>query len=948
MEYELYKLLLLRNPHEKYGIGEVTPIVMALFTATKELSNSVLYKGLMDTIFMSPFFRRVYQKTPNQPGIIFPHNIGVVQGSQSKHALSAAVFQGILDEANFGDRANQVLNNYNEITRRMTSRFMQGGGHLPGSFWILSSKKETSSFLEEHINQRRDNPNVKIIEAALWEVQAHIKEKWSGVTFPVFAGDSDREPMILVKNEPIPMGIDVSRVIDVPIELADEYEADLLGSLRDTAGISTTSKFKLFRSREQLNNCLILPNLFRSDTIMLSETDDNDRIQNYLNSDFYSVKTKSVPHFIHLDAALGKTGRGGDRFGMAMCHVHSNKEIRRTDFVTGKISTFQELVVMVDFCLGIEARPGQEVAFWKVREFISFLREMGFNLGSINSQYVSRTGNNTYDKRTGMGLITTDGWQCFTGDTKISLTNGTEVPIKDLVGKEFEVYSYDLNDNRIKPGKATNCRVTGKNAKLVKVTLDNGEEIRCTLEHRFLLRDGGYCEARHLATGMSLMPLYRKDDGWGYEKFYEVGTKFWGRTHIKFARMLYPHYKPTRYGQKNQSGHVIHHKDFNKRNNSTENLIFCENNSEHMKYHDTPERRRKTSERLKKWHVEHKEEWRQTVSEAVKKKWETPTPKMLEHTKKFNEAGIAYKRSAEGRLATSLSSSVKQKWRTKEKHNCYKIEITNAMVYEKYIELKTVKKTAEFFGVHREFVRVRMKDGGYVPIFDNKISHEGITAKILFESYLKYLNFNRVASEFKVSKQLIWKRLKDYEPYIEYKSKKGEISYNNHKVSKVEFLEEHGDVYDFEVEEYHNFALTSGVFVHNSKDMQQLLRKQGFEVHSLSVDRTKEPTTSFKKAVMEERVYCPINKILEKELLHLEDTGKHIDHPERYPDGTKGGKDIADAVIGAVWSCMENAHSSQLYSETMLSEMEDFIGDKSDFWSEKNGTFLGALPGRLF
>lgn len=40
----------------------------------------------------------------------------------------------------------------------------------------------------------------------------------------------------------------------------------------------------------------------------------------------------------------------------------------------------------------------------------------------------------------------------------------------------------------------------------------------------------------------------------------------------------------------------------------------------------------------------------------------------------------------------------------------------------------------------------------------------------------------------------------------------------NHKVVRVEYLDECEDVYDIEVADNHNFALAAGVFVHNSKD----------------------------------------------------------------------------------------------------------------------------------
>ena len=51
---------------------------------------------------------------------------------------------------------------------------------------------------------------------------------------------------------------------------------------------------------------------------------------------------------------------------------------------------------------------------------------------------------------------------------------------------------------------------SGHNATLVEVTLDNGEKIHCTPEHKFMLRDGTYCEAKNLHENQSLMSLYTK------------------------------------------------------------------------------------------------------------------------------------------------------------------------------------------------------------------------------------------------------------------------------------------------------------------------------------------------------------------------------------------------------------------------------------------------------
>ena len=98
---------------------------------------------------------------------------------------------------------------------------------------------------------------------------------------------------------------------------------------------------------------------------------------------------------------------------------------------------------------------------------------------------------------------------CFAGDTKVSLLDGTEVPIMDLVGRPpFWVYSCTPNGD-IQPGKAHSVKKTGREETLV-VELDNGETITCTPDHLFMLRNSTYARASDLVPGTSLMPLYRQ------------------------------------------------------------------------------------------------------------------------------------------------------------------------------------------------------------------------------------------------------------------------------------------------------------------------------------------------------------------------------------------------------------------------------------------------------
>jgi len=72
----------------------------------------------------------------------------------------------------------------------------------------------------------------------------------------------------------------------------------------------------------------------------------------------------------------------------------------------------------------------------------------------------------------------------------------------------------------------------------------------------------------------------------------------------------------------------------------------------------------------------------------------------------------------------------------------------------------------------------------------------------------------------------------------------------NHKVKKIEWLTEKMDVYDIEVPNTHNFALTSGVFVHNSA-------KQGRDRHFQAILPLRGKILNIEKA--------RIDKIMENE-----------------------------------------------------------------------------------
>ncbi|WP_367142238.1 RtcB family protein [Moorena sp. SIO1F2] len=105
---------------------------------------------------------------------------------------------------------------------------------------------------------------------------------------------------------------------------------------------------------------------------------------------------------------------------------------------------------------------------------------------------------------------------CFTGDTLVPLADGKSYSLQALASSQREIIVYSCTQTgKIVPAKAT-AKLTRRNQLLLKVVLDNSEEIKCTPDHRFMLRDGSYREARDLKPGTSLMPFYSQIDKDGY------------------------------------------------------------------------------------------------------------------------------------------------------------------------------------------------------------------------------------------------------------------------------------------------------------------------------------------------------------------------------------------------------------------------------------------------
>lgn len=364
---------------------------------------------------------------------------------------------------------------------------------------------------------------------------------------------------------------------------------------------------------------------------------------------------------------------------------------------------------------------------------------------------------------------------CFTGDTKIKLTDGRDLSFNELIeenNKGIKNYCYSINKSgNISISRVRNPSKTRITTELCYVTLDNDELIKCTPDHKFLMRDGTYKEAKDLSPNDSLMPLYidiAKNVNVDHE-YRSSLNNYLTVYNPRHDNYKFIHYLADEYNKRKgmlrtpkENSWVRHHIDFNKYNNNPNNVV-------------------------RYGYVEHWKLHHDNIGILIKKgKFGGNYPEEI-HPGLHSRAG---------------SIGMSKNWENKD-----------------------------FRDRHNERQSKRCKD----PYF-TKRSLLARIVKVLDEIKLNNLeineeNYSRVKSQNKILR---------HHPSYKYAVKFSKDNCNldisdltldskfitNHKVKSIEIKEVPPiNVYCLVNQEFNNFALSSGVFVHNC----------GVETHELSL-----------------------------------------------------------------------------------------------------------------
>ncbi len=529
---------------------------------------------------------------------------------------------------------------------------------------------------------------------------------------------------------------------------------------------------------------------------------------------------------------------------------------------------------------------------------------------------------------------------CFTKDTKIRLTDGRSLDFGQLIKenrKRKKNYAFTFNHvtQKIEIAEIKKPRLTRKKAKIIKVILDNNEEIRCTLDHPFMLRDGSYKNAKDLKPSNSLMPLYTKlyngkdnPNLKGYEIFYQPMQNKWG-----FAHHLSDAWNLAKGIYKKSAGKIRHHRDFNKLNNNPDNVQRIQwrdhwalhrnittwrhrNDREYVEklakgrktFWADPKNRRRASKARSEWN---KKMWqnpvyREEMLKILKETWKDPEycQRMAELSSR-NLKNRWKRKDFRDLLSKLKSKELKKRWQD-EQYRDFISEITRKTSLKLWSDPKHRGRMSElskerwrnpdYREKHINRIKKLWKDSSFranypadhfskiaKELWSNPSTREFHRRKIALqwqdEKFAKKVigaviksNKRRLSKNPDIMKQLAQKakaslKKKWKDPLYKEKVVKSKIlgfvndllktrttvtpetyekmrtnnglpniqnamhyfsdfqevidqakTKRNHKVKAIKFLRKREDVYDLTIDGTHNFALASGIFVHNSVD----------------------------------------------------------------------------------------------------------------------------------
>lgn len=377
LPYMVHWVLCLKDPQGYYNLLPGSRIAFMMMSTSEQQAREVIFGDIEARIKNSEWFKKNAKRNDKfTKQIRFDKDVWIIPGDSQETTFEGYnILGGILDEADSHKQTKEkdyAEDGYNTILNRIKSRYVDNNndereGHR-GLIIVIGQMKRAGGFVAQKYEEFLDDEHSYTKRMTIWESFGWDKYLNPDGTRNSFWYDIKRK-------EILPQGMaefldsdnTQDNLIEVPKKFLHEFKNKPEKALKDLAGIPPFSTDPFISMYYKVEEC---EDRYIENHITYPNGPIDDSCTNPKIADWF-IGEDRIKRVIHVDMAYSADG---DAATIVMGHV--SKLVEDND---GDLSPY----IVIDMLMRIRAKPGSEILFRDIRQYIYELKARKFRINKV-------------------------------------------------------------------------------------------------------------------------------------------------------------------------------------------------------------------------------------------------------------------------------------------------------------------------------------------------------------------------------------------------------------------------------------------------------------------------------------------------------------------------------------------------------------------------------------
>jgi len=285
----------LRHPQLYYGLSPTTSLCIYIMCFKEEKVKQLLLDPIFKLLDASPRFKRIkfqdkvreeqykngldniyWSKAATFGELTLDSSLTLNLGTDFMSFIGSDLLMLIVSEIAFfiekaGATHEEIFQLYSDGLDRIKATV---GNNYLATIYLDTSANSVENPIERYIlNDLPNKDKVFFRQRSRWEAHPKMFPKWleTKETFKICTGDGQTPPKIIntiLDEKDVPKNL----ILDIPIDVREEFEVNLTKSIKDIAGKPTSLENKLISDSSYINNIFNVPILKNIESLLIAES----------------------------------------------------------------------------------------------------------------------------------------------------------------------------------------------------------------------------------------------------------------------------------------------------------------------------------------------------------------------------------------------------------------------------------------------------------------------------------------------------------------------------------------------------------------------------------------------------------------------------------------------------------------------------------------------------